>query len=66
MLTYDLRVHTDSLNALLRLGEVNRTLGRLEAARDYYKRFLGDPAERRRLIRQRLAEVEQAIERAKK
>ena len=66
VLTYDLRVHTDSLNALLRLGEVNRKLGRLEEARNFYRRFLEIRPSDAALIRQRLAEVEQAIERAKK
>ena len=61
LLAYEIRLHPGSLNALWRLGEVNRKLGRLEEARDCYKRFLAIQSNDAALIRKRLAEVEQAI-----
>lgn len=66
LVTYELRIHPDTLNALLRLGDINRRLGRLPEARDAYQRFLAIQPNDAALIRQRLAEVERAIEAAKK
>lgn len=62
LVTYELRIHGDTLNALFRLGDINRRLGRPREARDAYQRFLAIQPNDAALIRQRLAEVEQAIE----
>jgi hypothetical protein len=66
LVTYELRVHPDTLNGLWRLGEINRLLGRLTDARDAYRRFLAIQPNDAARIRERLADVEKAIEAAKK
>jgi uncharacterized protein len=65
LIDYELRIHPASLNALWRLGEANRRLGRFTDARDAYKRFLAIAPADAAMVRQRLAEVEKAIEGAK-
>jgi hypothetical protein len=62
LIQYERRIHPASLNALWRLGETNRRLGRLTDARDAYMRFLAIAPADAAMVRQRLAEVEKAIE----
>lgn len=62
LVTYELRLYPDHLNALWRLGEINRRMGRFAEAREAYKRFLAIQPTDASMVQQRLAEVEKALE----
>jgi predicted alpha/beta superfamily hydrolase len=59
---YQLKLYPKSLNALMRLGEINRGIGDFERARQYYRKFLDIRDVDAAMIWDRLNMVEKIIE----